>query len=100
MSNANDKTIALNVRLKASEPSAHPRATNYTNVGVAQGIAYVDFGFIEPTLLVAIAKTAKDGQTAPKGVDGTLVTRMAMPLESLGRLHQQLQQVLITLQAA
>jgi hypothetical protein len=26
-------------------------ATNYTNVGVAQGIAYLDIRFIEPTLL-------------------------------------------------
>jgi hypothetical protein len=55
MSDTNDKTIALNVRLKSSESSAHPRATNYTNVGVTQEIAYVDFGFIEPTLLATIA---------------------------------------------
>jgi hypothetical protein len=74
MSEAKDKTIALNVRLKPSEPSAHSRATNYTSIGLAQGIAYVDFGFIEPTLLAAIAKTAKDGQVAPKGLDGALVT--------------------------
>jgi len=67
MSEAKDKIIALNVRLKPSEPSAHPRATNYTNVGVAQGIAYLDFGFIEPALLAAIAKTAKEGPAAPKG---------------------------------
>ena len=39
MSSAKNQTIALNVRLKSSESSAHPRATNYTNVGVAQGIA-------------------------------------------------------------
>jgi hypothetical protein len=78
MSEAKDKIIALNVRLQPSEPSAHPRATNYTNVGVAQRIADVDFGFIEPALLAAIAKTAKDGPAAPKGLDGTLVTRMAM----------------------
>ena len=70
MSDAKEKTIALNVRLKPSESSAHPRATNYTNVGVAQGIAYVDFGFIEPTLLAAIAKAVKDGQSAPKGLEG------------------------------
>ena len=44
MSEAKDQTIALNVRLKPRESSAHPRATNYTNVGVAQGIAYLDFG--------------------------------------------------------
>jgi hypothetical protein len=78
MSETKDKILALNVRLKPSDPSAHPRATNYTNVGVAQGIASVDFGFIEPTLLAAIAKTAKEGQAAPKGLEGTLVTRMAM----------------------
>jgi len=100
MSNTKDQTIALNVRLKPSEPSAHPRATNYTNVGVAQGIAYIDFGFIEPTLLAAVAKTAKDGQAAPKGVDGTLVTRVAMGLDVLARLHQQIQQVLVGMREA
>jgi hypothetical protein len=100
MSDAKDQTIALNVRLKPSEPSAHPRATNYTNVGVAQGIAYVDFGFIEPTLLAAIAKTAKDGQVAPKGLEGALVTRVAMGVDVLARLHQQIQQVLVSLRDA
>ena len=72
MSESKDKTIALNVRLKPSEPSAHPRATNYTNVGVAQGIAYLDFGFIEPALLGAIAKTAKDGKPRRKPSTATL----------------------------
>jgi hypothetical protein len=86
--------------LKPGEPSAHPRATNYTNVGVAQGIAYVDFGFIEPTVLAAIAQTAKDGQAAPKGLDGALVTRVAMGGDVLVRLHQQIQQVLVGLRDA
>jgi hypothetical protein len=100
MSETKDKTIALNVRLKPSESSAHPRATNYTNVGVAQGIAYLDFGFIEPRLLAAIAKTTKDGQSVPKGLDGTLVTRVAMGIDILTRLHQQIQQVLVGLRDA
>ncbi len=100
MSNAKDQAIALNVRLKPSEPSAHPRATNYTTVGVAQGIAYLDFGFIEPALLAAIAKTAKDGQAAPKGLDGALVTRVAMGVDVLARLHQQIQSVLVSLRDA
>lgn len=95
MSAPKDQTIALNVRLKPSEPSAHPRATNYTNVGVAQGIAYLDFGFIEPALLAAIAKTAKDDQTAPNRLEGALVTRVAMGVDVLARLHQQIQQVLV-----
>jgi hypothetical protein len=100
MSDATDKTLSLNVRLKPSESSAHPRATNYTNVGVAQGIAYVDFGFIEPALLGAIAKTAKDGQAAPKGLEGHLVTRVAMSVDVLARLHQQIQHVLVGLREA
>jgi len=100
VSEMKDQTLALNVRLKPSEPSAHPKATNYANVGVAQGIAYVDFGFIEPTVLAAIAKTAKDGQPAPKGLDGHLVTRVAMPLDGLVRLHQQIRQVLVGLREA
>jgi hypothetical protein len=100
MSDAQDTTIALNVRLNPSEPSAHPRAVNYTNVSVAQGIAYVDFGFIEPALFAAIAKTAKDGQLAPKGVEGHLVTRVALPLDNLTRLQQQIQQILVSLREA
>ena len=99
MSEPKDTTIALNVRLKPSESSAHPRAANYTNVGVAQGIAYLDFGFIEPKLLAAIAKTAKDGHAAPKGLDGHLITRVAMDVGSLARLQQQIQQVLVGLRA-
>ena len=100
MSEAKEKTLALNVRLKPSEISAHPLAANYTNVGVAQGIAYVDFGFIEPAMLAAIAKTAKDGQAAPKGLEGHLVTRVAMGVDVLARLQQQIQQVLMGLQNA
>ena len=100
MSESKDTTIALNVRLKPSESSAHPRAANYTNVGIAQGIAYLDFGFIEPALLAAVAKTAKDGQAAPKGWEGHLVTRVAMDVGSLTRLQQQIQQVLGSLSTA
>ena len=100
MSDAKDQTIALNVRWKHSESSAHPRATNYTTVGVAQGIVYLDFGFIEPTMIAAIAKTAKDGQASPKGLEGALVTRVAMSVDVLARLHQQIQQVLVGLREA
>ncbi len=100
MNDAKDQTIAFNVRLKPDESSAHPRATNYTNVGVAQGIAYLDFGFIEPTLLAAIAKTAKDGQAALKAIDGQLVSRVAMGVDVLARLHQQIQHVLVGLRDA
>jgi hypothetical protein len=100
MNETTDKVLALNVRLKSNDSSSHPRAANYTNVGVAQGIAYVDFGFIEPAMLAAIAKTAKNGQAAPKGIDGQLVTRVAIGVDVLARLHQQIQQMLVGLRDA
>ena len=100
MSEAKDTAIAFSVRLKPRESSAHPLASNYTNVDVAQGIAYLDFGFIESALLGATAKTAKDGQAAPKAIDGQLVTRVAMGVDVLARLHQQIQQILVRLRDA
>ena len=100
MNDTTDRTLALNVRLKPSESSAHPRAVNYSSVGVAQGIAYLDFGFIEPARLAAIAKTVKDDQAAPKGLDGHLVSRVAMDVGSLARLQQQIQHVLVGLRDA
>lgn len=100
MNETKDTTIALNVRLKPVDHSDLPHSANYSNVGVAQGIAYLDFGFIEPALLGAIAKTAKDGQVAPKAIDGQLVARVAMGVNVLARLHQQIQQVLVGLRDA
>ena len=100
MSEPKPTAIPVNVRLKPSDSSAHPRAANYTNVGVAQGTAYLDFGFIEPALLAAVAKTAKDSQAAPKGLEGHLVTRVAMDVGALVRLQQQIQQVLAGLREA
>ncbi len=94
MSEPTDASIALKVRLTSSDSSAHPRVANYTTVGVAQGMAYLDCGFIEPALLAAFARTAKDGQAAPKRVDGHLVTRVAMDVNALAHLYQQIQQVL------
>ena len=48
MSEPKYNTIALNVRLKPVDYSNLPHQANYSNVGMAQGIAYLDFGFIEP----------------------------------------------------
>ena len=100
MPEVKDKVLALSVRLKSNDSSGHPRAANYTSVRVSQGIAYLDFGFIEPALLGAISKTAKDGQAAPKAIEGQLVTRVAMGTDVLVWLHQQLHHVLLGLRAA
>jgi hypothetical protein len=93
MSDAKDKVLAFNVRLTPTQSSSQPRATNYTNVAVVQGIAYVSFGFLEPASLGAIAKSAKHGQAAPKVIEGQFVARVAMSVDALARLHQKIQRV-------
>ena len=42
---------AVSVRLHPVEQSDQPIMANCSTVSVAQGIAYLDFGFIEPALL-------------------------------------------------
>ena len=96
MNEVNEQPIALKVRLKPVDHSDLPHSANYSHVGVAQGIAYVDFGFIEPALLGSIVKTSKNGQATPKGLEGHLVTRVAMGVDVLARLYQQIRQVLIS----
>jgi hypothetical protein len=86
--------VALQVKLKAVDRSDQPLAANYTGVGVAQGIAYLDFGFIEPSLMAAVARSSQHGGHVPRSLEGTRTARIAMPLEAVLRLHQQLQQVL------
>ncbi|MBH0204058.1 MAG: hypothetical protein HP496_17615 [Nitrospira sp.] len=100
MSEPKDPSTALKVRLTPSDASAHPRVVNYTTVGVAQGMAYLDCGFVEPTLLAAVAKSAKDGAAASKRLDGHLVARVAMDVNALAHLYRQIQQVLVGIQAA
>lgn len=90
----------LNVRLRPVERSDQPAMANFSTVAVTQGIAYLDFGFIEPALLGAITRTAHAGQPAPNVIDGRHVARVAMPLDALVRLHQQVQHVLVGLRDA
>ncbi len=100
MSGRKDTSIGVKVQLTPSESSAHPRVANYTTVGVAHGMAYLDCGFIEPALLAAFSKTAKDGPASPRRVGGHLVARIAMDVAALAHLYQQIQQVLVGIQAA
>ena len=74
-----------------------PVLANYSSVNVAQGLVYLDFGFIEPGVLGAVMRAAQANGPLPKAVQGRLASRVALPLDTLLRLHQQLQQVLVGL---
>lgn len=92
-----EKAVSLNVKLTPGEQADQPVLANYTTVGVAQGMGYLDFGFIEPASLAAVVRRAQQDGDIPKTLDGTLAVRVALPLEALARLQQQLQQVVVGL---
>jgi hypothetical protein len=100
--NAVDQTtesLAVQVRLKALNDSDQPVSANYTTATVAPGIAYVDFGFLEPGALTAIAGSARAGKPVPKVLEGKLAVRVAVGYDVLQNLHRQLGQVLAGLAA-
>ena len=93
---AGDKSVAVNVRLKSDGKADQPTHVNYSHVGLAQGLAYVDFGFLEPAVLGAVAQRAQKGETRPKHLEGTRAVRVALPGDALVRLYQQSERVLVT----
>ncbi len=93
-----EKAVAVSVRLKPVGQSDQPALVNYTHVGLAQGLAYVDFGFLEPALLSAVIQRVQQGEALPQHLEGARGARVALPLDALVRLHQQLTQVVKGLQ--
>ena len=87
--------VTVNVNLAPIDHSDQPVIANYSTVGIAQGLAYLDFGFLEPAHLAGVVSNAQNGQAVPDTMNGTLVVRVAMGLDVVQRLHQQLQQVLV-----
>jgi hypothetical protein len=90
----------MGVRLAPVDNSDQPVLANYANVNVAPGMAFIDFGFIEPGLLAAIPRVAKQGGKLPQSVNGKLSVRVAMGYDGLAGLHQQIGRVLAGLREA
>lgn len=95
-----EKITAVNVRLRAVEQSDQPIMSNFATVSVAQGIAYLDFGFIEPALLAKVMVDSQNGKAVPGQVEGKLVTRVSLGMDVLARLQHQVQQVFVSMRQA
>lgn len=74
--------------------------SNFATVAVAQGIAYLDFGFIEPAMLAKVMVDSQNGKTLPEQVEGTLVARVSLGLDVMARLQHQMQQVFLSMRQA
>jgi hypothetical protein len=90
----------MGVRLAPVDNSDQPVLANYTAISPAPGMAFIDFGFLEPGLLAALPRAAKQGVKLPESVNGKLAVRVAMSYDGLAALNQQIGRVLAGLRAA
>src|SRR5262245_48017118 len=90
----------LGLRLVPMGNSDQPVFANVCNVNVAPGVAFIDFGFLEPAMLTALPQVARQGGKLPERIDGRLAVRVALGVEALASLHQQVGRVLAAAQKA
>lgn len=92
---AREKSLPL--RLVPVNNSDQPVVANTSNIQLAPGMAYIDFGFIEPGLLAALPRMAQQGGKLPEQIDGKLAVRVVMGFDGLAQLQQQLTRVMAEL---
>jgi hypothetical protein len=94
------KRIDLGINLVPAQQSDQPVLANFSLVNVAPGMAFIDFGFIEPRVLAALPNMALAGGKMPERIDGRLAVRVAIGFDAMQSLHQQLGRILTGLEAA
>jgi hypothetical protein len=88
------------VRLIPVDGSDAPVASNYAAVQPGYGMVYLDFGFLEPSTVLAVQQLARDdSKERPEMVNGRLSTRVVMGYDVLVHLYGQMGQVINALQA-
>jgi hypothetical protein len=97
---AGPKSIGLGINLVPAQQSDQPVLANFSFVNVAPGMAFIDFGFIEPRVLAALPSMALSGGKMPERIDGRLAVRVALGFDAVQTLHQQLARILTGLEAA
>ena len=97
--NAKPERIDLKLNLIPAGQSEQPVLANYSQLSLAPGIAYIDFGFVEPAAVAALTRTVRSGGKPPESINGRLAVRVAMGLDTLAQLEQQLGAALRELRA-
>ena len=90
----------MGIRLAPVGNSDQPVVANYCSINIAPGMAFIDFGFLEPAMLAALPRVARSGGKLPESLNGKLAVRVALGYDALANLHQQVGRVLAGLSAA
>lgn len=85
--------VQIGLRLRASENSGRAIVSNISSVHVSSGMAFIDFGFVEQSVLSEATRAARSGGDGKQMADGRLECRIAMGLGDVAQLARQLQQL-------
>jgi hypothetical protein len=91
---------ALGIRLVPVDNSDQPVFANFCNINVAPGVAFVDFGFLEPGMVTALPRVARSGGKLPESVNGKLAVRVALGYQARANQHHHIGQGLTRLRQA
>jgi hypothetical protein len=98
-SNAARERHSLRINLVAANDSDQPVLSNYAVVRVTPGLVYLDFGFIDPGVLPALNAAVGKGQKPPEQINARLAVRVALGVDTLAQLQQQIGSVLQGIQS-
>ena len=87
---ASPATKNVGVRLVPTGNSDLPILSNYARVQLSPSGVLIDFGFLDPAGMAALARTARAGGKVPESVNGRLAARFALTSDALVTLHKQL----------
>lgn len=94
------RRMQVGIRLAPGEQSTQPMFCNFSGVTNAGGLLLLEFGFLEPGGLNAIAKAARTGGNPPDSIGGQRICRLALPPDTASQLAQQLNNILGSAAAA
>ncbi len=87
--------VKVNIKMQQGEHTGQPIYSNITSVQGGQGVALVDFGFLDPQTINALNQMAKSGgQTQNQTVNARMSCRLALSVEAANQLTRQLTQLL------
>ena len=91
--------VQLGLRLQPVNHSDQPVYSNFTAVQGAPGTVFLDFGFLDPGVMPALARQAQSGAKVPETIEGRLACRIALGVDVAAQLAQQLERHLRNLGA-
>ena len=88
------KALQVGIRMQQGEHTGQPIYSNFTAVQGGQGVVLVDFGFLEPQAMQALARMTQAGEKVPETIGARMSCRMAISVDAAANLNRQLNQLL------